>query len=130
MNVKRLFLVIILVLALSACQAKTPEPKPPTQTAEITYPPAPLPETAPYPGSVQPNMFPNYMDGDTLSWTDAAVVINSGAISKVVQTQSLQVTLLLKDGRKLITQEPALDDIAKAIQACGDLCKDIEIVNE
>lgn len=62
---------------------------------------------------------------EEIGWSSAQTRIMNGEVSGVVQTQSLQVTLTLKDGRTMVTTEPALDDVFKALDQCGDPCKDV-----
>ena len=65
----------------------------------------------------------------TISWDEAVTLIKGGKVAKVTQAQTLQVTLALKDGTVAETTEPALDEVFKVIDACGDTCKDIERIN-
>ena len=48
----------------------------------------------------------------------------------VMQTHALKVYLTLKDGRTLLSIEPAIDEVMKVIQSCGDPCKNILVATE
>jgi len=65
-----------------------------------------------------------------VSWDNAIITLNSGKVSYVIQTHSLDVRLGLKDGGIIKTREPKIDDILREIEKCGDLCKDIQVILE
>lgn len=103
-------------------QGKSASP-PPTRVVPAYVPPgqeATLVDI--YPG-------PGQGPTQTISWDEAVALIQDGRVAKVTQAQTLQVTLALKDGTVAQTTEPALDEVFKVIDACGDPCKDIERVN-
>ena len=58
------------------------------------------------------------------------MIIMSGEVESVVQTHDLEVTLVLKDGRRLFTDEPEIDEIIKVIGLCGDICESIRVATE
>ncbi len=106
----------------------------PTAVPATAYPlpPAPGPYPAPYPAVMQPGgpLYPNYQDGAEVTWEQALAMIMNGEVSKATQTHDLKVFLTLKDGRTLVTVEPAIDDVMKVIQTCGEMCKDIVVATE
>ena len=133
MNSKRLLgLLLVVILLLSACQLPNPGSKVTQQVEGYPLPGQTSPTSAvAYPEALQSNaLYPNYKDGDKIEWFQAVAIINNGEVSKLVQAHSLQVTLSLKDGRTLLTEEPAIDDVLKVIEACGDPCKGIQIATE
>jgi len=56
--------------------------------------------------------------------------IGSGLVTKVMQTHDMKVYVTLEDGRTFVTVEPAIDDIIRLIEECGELCQDIKIATE
>ena len=66
----------------------------------------------------------------TVSWKQAKKMVSSGDVKCVNQYESLLVLLELKDGRKVETTEPHIDDIFKIIRKCGSKCKDIVLITE
>jgi hypothetical protein len=104
---------------------------------ELAYP---APESAPtaqepYPAPDRPAvssgpLYPDSEDGEEVTWEMAQAMILNGEVKQVIQAHSLQVTLMLKDGRTLITTEPAIDDIFEVIELCGNPCQDITIATE
>lgn len=99
-------------------------------SGEEVYPPAAVPPSgmtgAPNPGV----LYPNLKDGDEIYWSQAVAMILNGEVAKVMQTHSLQVTIVLKDGRSFITYEPAIDEVIRVIESCGEKCADILIATE
>jgi hypothetical protein len=89
----------------------------------------PAPTGAPQ-ASLPVTLYPELKDGDILEWQHVEGTIYSGLVSAVSQKHDLSVTIKMKDGRTFVTTEPAIDDIVKLVQLCGDLCKDIRIATE
>jgi hypothetical protein len=76
-------------------------------------------------------MYPAFGNGAQVSWSQARALILNSEVKKItVVTKTLLTTLVLKDGRSLLAQQPAPGELDKVIQECGDICKDIEVVNE
>ena len=146
-------LMFVALIALSACTRETTTPTEPPKITEPAVKPTnspypvpsqdvfPLPSVTPigpYPPAevgpestlASPVLYPDIKDGAEITWNQAIALLYNGEVSKVIQSSSLKVTLLLKDGRTLITTEPALDDVVKAIQTCGAPCQEIEVVTE
>ena len=133
MNPKRLLgLLIVGVVLLSACQLPNPGGKVTQEVEGYPQPGQASPTMAvEYPEPLQANaLYPGYKDGDKIDWFQAVAMIKNGEVAKIVQSHSLQVTLSLKDGRTLLTEEPAIDDILKVIETCGDPCKGVQIATE
>ena len=64
------------------------------------------------------------------SWSEAVDLIMSGEVEQVAQTHSLEVTLFLKDGSRLDTIEPQIDEVFTEIEKCGVLCSEIVMITE
>jgi hypothetical protein len=69
-------------------------------------------------------------DAVQISWEDARNLILEGQVTMAAQSHSLDVQLQLADGSTVTTQEPAIDEIFKVIQECGDPCSSILIATE
>ena len=121
--------------------AKTEAKVEPTQSGGAYPAPYPvLPAGAvPYPssqaelGSGQAQgilIYPGMNDGDTIDWSLVSGLVYAGYVSRIVQTHDLKVYLTLKDGRTFLTAEPAIDEIIKMIEACGETCEDVRLATE
>ncbi|MEJ2264537.1 MAG: hypothetical protein P8X95_13910 [Anaerolineales bacterium] len=146
------YLLLVSILLLAACQPATPAPTSqsvaPTQPAVPTQEPTiatqetqPGPESYPSPPeeqiatpSNQGQSYPAPQPGPSgesgypapmITWEDAQNLILEGRVSQVTQLHNLTVILDLKDGSTVKTIEPAIDDVFKVIQQCGDKCADI-----
>lgn len=145
-----LILTLIIAFSLAACGGAAPTTNPtgdqPTDTASPvgeSSNPTPFQQNLPsvqdaYPGpevatptippdsqSVGGAAYPAPGQPEEIDWSLAQTRIMNGEVSGVVQTQSLQVTLTLKVGGTMVTTEPALDDVFKVLDQCGDPCKDV-----
>ncbi len=139
-------LLLIFTIFFGACQS-APAP----QTTEVTaqpvvegevYPPPPgeslaqvEPETGAYPPPLDipvlsAGLYPYFQDNDEVEWWHAQALIMNGEVERVVQTHALKVTLLLKDGRALVTVEPEIDEVLEVIKLCGEKCVDIVVATE
>ena len=137
MNVRKLTLLVLAVLLLTGCQFGTPKSTEEPKQPDGAYPAAPVqPEAVPYvppeqrPAGSPSSVYPAFNDGDQISWENAIALINYGEVTKITVAQSLQVALFLKDGRTLLSQQPAEGELQKILDACGDLCKAIEVINQ
>jgi len=147
----RLLLTIVLISIIGTGCGLLNSPVGPTETAVATLEPTPpggaypapypvLPTGAiPYPssqtelGSGQAQgvlIYPGMNDGDTIDWDLVSGLVYAGYVSKIVQTHDLKVYLTLKDGRTFLTAEPAIDEIIKMIEACGETCEDVRLATE
>jgi len=63
-------------------------------------------------------------------WDEAQQMILAGEVGQVTQLPSLQVTLLMKDGRRLVTYEPEIDDVLEVLEACGEPCSEVVFATE
>ncbi len=138
----RLFGVIsIFAVTAMACQifgksvptAATEAPGPGGEEYPVAYPEIPYPDPTALAALQSPQEgipYPDLKDGDTIEWYSTTELILGGLVTKVVQSHDLTVYVTLKDGRTFKTFEPAIDDVIKVIEACGDKCKDIEVATE
>ena len=67
---------------------------------------------------------------DDVDWPTALEVLNSGQVTQVIQSHSLEVSLTLEDGTQIKTIEPAIDEIFKEIELCGEICAQILLITE
>jgi hypothetical protein len=66
----------------------------------------------------------------TVSWEEAIEILNSGEVVGAYQLHSLEVTLELRDGSMITTQEPNIDDIFREVERCGSACQGIVLATE
>jgi hypothetical protein len=145
-------IAFVVIIFLAACQSATPVATFSPQQTAAPYPPpqaTPLPNAGPYPapaentgGSVYPEPAvtedmgvsiypaPGSTEVKTVSWEEAKSILLDGEVAEVFQLHSLEVKLTLKDGSKLSTTEPAIDDVFKVIDECGEKCVDIRVATE
>jgi hypothetical protein len=76
------------------------------------------------------NAPPGEPSGADISWEEARELILAGEVEQVTQLHSLQVTLNLKDGRRLVTFEPEIDDVFGVVAECGEPCSDMVLATE
>ena len=69
-------------------------------------------------------------EASRIEWEEARELILSGQVEQVFQLHSLEVQLYLEDGRKLVTTEPAIDDVFDVVEECGEPCADIVLATE
>jgi hypothetical protein len=69
-------------------------------------------------------------DGATIPWDEARLMILAGEVAQVTQLHSLEVTLEMKDGRRLLTVEPEIDDVFDVVDECGEPCADMVLATE
>jgi hypothetical protein len=65
-----------------------------------------------------------------IDWEAAKQMILGGDVAQVMQAHSLEVYLVLKDGREFTTIEPGIDDVFEVVDQCGEVCKGIIQVTE
>lgn len=74
---------------------------------------------------VPPTPYPDEVD-----WETAVEILNSGNVTMVVQSHSLDVALTMKDGSQIHTTEPSIDAIFAEIEKCGEPCSQIVLATE
>ena len=97
-----------------------------SQNAEDVYPAPQAEPTVPMPAV----LYPMIATGDEVSWHRAQALIKNDEVERITQTHELKVTLFLKDGRALITVEPAIDEVLRIIEQCGERCSEIAVATE
>jgi hypothetical protein len=138
-----LILGIGLLVLLTACNSTpaTPSatvqataPAIPTQGAVATTYPGPGQAGSSYPGpavitntqSQTASLYPGPKSGDTIAWDQAVALITNLEVTSLSETGT-RLVLNLKDGRSLITNEPASGDVQALLQRCGERCKAIKV---
>ena len=94
--------------------------------------PAPVINPSPSPIENQDSSlaYPQYNDGDEISWNIAVTILLNGEVDKVRTQDAQKVILFLKDGRSLITLQPFENEIQTWIEKCGETCNDIQVETE
>jgi hypothetical protein len=69
-------------------------------------------------------------ESNQVSWEEAVRLILSGEVTMIFQAHSLEVVLTLTDGGHVVTTEPAIDDVFRVVQDCGETCSDILMATE
>jgi hypothetical protein len=138
-----LILGVGLLILSSACNSTpatpaTTEPTTasanPTQAVAATTYPEPGQASSSYPApavitntqSQITSLYPDPKSGDTIAWDQAVALIANLEVTSLSETGT-KLVLNLKDGRSLITTEPASGDFQGILQRCGMRCKDIKI---
>jgi len=65
-----------------------------------------------------------------IEWEEARELILDGEVEQVTQLHSLEVRLVLEDGRRLVTTEPEIDAVFAVVDECGGPCADMELITE
>ena len=65
-----------------------------------------------------------------VDWATAIEILNTGQVTEVMQSHTLEVTLTLEDGSQIKTVEPSIDDIFREIELCGNVCREILLITE
>lgn len=73
-------------------------------------------------------LYPDFQDGAQVEWDPFLAMLFNGEVIKVVQSADLKVTFTLRDGRSLITMQPAEGELQNILASCGEICKNIEVV--
>ena len=126
MNFRTLIYVFVLSFVLSACSSLG------SFTSQDQAYPTPIQNLTITPSQNQDAglAYPQYNDGDEISWNIAVTVLLNGEVVKIAQLESLKVMLTLKDGRSLITYQPLENEVLNWIDKCGDPCKQVEIISD
>jgi hypothetical protein len=95
-------------------------------------PGSPLPVASPPPAVTGPpsSMPPTDPSVRRVTWEEAKGLITGGMVTQAFQSHALEVTLYLKDGTKVVTTEPQIDEVMRVIRACGAPCANIMIATE
>lgn len=115
--------------APSATQASTATQVPPASTEVQPYPAQGAESETQQQVSTAPP-YPAPGEAETIDWPKAEEVILSGDVIQIHQARSLQITLTLKDGRTMITTEPAFDEVVRVKERCAEKCDHILLSSE
>ena len=141
-------LLLVVLILLTACQSATPEPAPEMeeieQPVEEGYPPPepvnsedayPYQESLPVSDGPYPALQVPLVSNDpytapveggiAITWEETKTLIMDGQVVEVTQLHSLDVTLILKDGRIVTTVEPEIDAVFILLDECGENCQDV-----
>jgi len=69
-------------------------------------------------------------DGQVIDWDTATRLIGQCMVEKVFQAHSKEVSLVLSTGRRLVTEEPAIDDVFDVVTAAEGECGKIIVGTE
>lgn len=133
-------LSFLALIILAACTTPTPavsteqpageSPNAPAATATPEAYPSPAEQAVvteePQVASGQA-LYPEPQSGDTVNWSQTVAMMNNGEVAQVLKSNTLELTLSLKDGRSLVTFEPQDGELQIAIDRCGDTCASIEV---
>jgi hypothetical protein len=131
---------LLALLVVAACSSSTPAVSTEQPTSESQNPPV---ETAPaeaYPSPAEAveateapqvapgqSLYPEPQSGDEITWSQAVAMINNAEVNQVLKSPTLELTLNLKDGRSLLTNEPREGELQIVLDKCGDACTGIEV---
>ena len=115
---------LLLVLALAACQPGLVETQPVGEVAPVEYP---EPQQELVAEQNVAALYPDPQSGEEVTWPMAYAMFLNGEVSQVLGTAAQKVTLVLKDGRSLLVEQPAVGEIEMLIEYCGDICSQIQI---
>lgn len=65
-----------------------------------------------------------------ISWPQAVQLISSCSVQSVMQAHSLDISLRLKDGRRVYTVEPLIDAVFDVTRDAAAACGDIQLATE
>jgi len=140
-NWSRLLMVLVLgsVVLLTGCspspapvqtqapaltqESPVPATESPTQPAEAYPAPGAEPTTAGAPSM----LYPEPKSGDEVTWPMAYAMIMNGEVTKVIGASSDKFTMTLRDGRSLVSPQPAPGDVSLVIKNCGQPCAAIQV---
>lgn len=69
-------------------------------------------------------------ESNFINWKTAVSILQNGEVTKVFQSHNRKVELHLKNGSRVVTQSPLIDDVLREIKKCGETCKSIKVAVE
>ncbi len=130
-------LMLVLLAACSSAPAPAVTAEAPSSATQATPAETEAAEAYPVPAQavvteapqVAPgkSLYPGPQSGESVAWAQAVAMINNGEISQIMKSQSLELTLSLKDGRSLLTVETVDGELQAVLNRCGDDCADIVV---
>ena len=105
-------------------------PTPPVSNDPYPAVQAPVESTDPYPALHVPIVANDpyaapVEEGVSITWEETRTLILNGEVAQVTQLHSLEVTLILKDGRIFYAVEPEIDAVFILLDECGEKCTDV-----
>lgn len=76
-------------------------------------------------GDVTPTPYPS-----EVAWEQVADLLATGEVEMVMQTHALAVSFRMSDGSQIGTTEPAIDDILRLVDECGEPCEGLVLATE
>lgn len=145
MKIKWIFVVLMIaVLMLTGCQSAESTQAPDQESeegstseqvvdegqAQDAYP-APV-EIAPITEDAYPDpLYPDIVDGSEVEWEQAEAIILNGEVSLInLQSETMRVTMGLKDGRLLVVVIEGAAQVHETLASCGDLCRNVVFTQE
>ena len=71
------------------------------------------------------SLYPSYNDGDEIPWMQALSLVWNKEVKEIQTASAPKLTLILVDGRTLVTLEPAAGMLQDSLTQCGEACKDV-----
>jgi len=148
MKIKWIIVIsLIAVFALSACQStentgtqdqganesiivEQPDDEAPSQEqGDIAYP-APVGDTTSSDAYPDP-LYPEVQDGGEVEWDQATAILKNGEVRALtLQSETMRLTMALKDGRLLVVVVANADQVYKTLASCGEVCNNVIFKSE
>lgn len=143
MKIKWIIVIsLIAVFALSACQStetagtqdqganesinveQPGEEASSQEQGDIAYPP-PVEDTSSSDAYPDP-LYPEVQDGGEVEWDKATAMLKNGEVRALtLQSETMRVTMALKDGRLLVVIVANSDQVHSTLASCGEICKQV-----
>lgn len=121
-----IFSLLALSMVLAACQSTSDNksasyPEPEAVAMQETYPDPTQVEVGPQ------SLYPGYKDGEEIPWMQGLSLIWNQEVKEIQTSSAPKLTLILVDGRTLVTIEPAEGMLQDSLTQCGENCKAIVV---
>jgi hypothetical protein len=134
-------LSLLALIVLTACTSPTPAVTTEQPAGESQNSPTEAPPAEAYPQTAQQAvavteapqvapgqaLYPEPQSGDSVTWSQAVAMLNNAEVNQIMKSATLELTLSLKDGRSLLTNEPGDGELQIVLDKCGDVCAGIEV---
>lgn len=117
--------IIITIVFLTACSKDNT-----TTDQDSAYPGPQVIQSTPTFENITGIPYPQFDDGDSIPPTVVVALLQIGSVEKISLGKNNEAVLFIKDGRTLNVIEPYEDAVQNWIDQCGEICKEIEIVEE
>jgi len=144
MKIKWIIVIsLIAVFALSACQstetagtqdqgpdegisADQPVDETSSQEQEEIAYPGPVVEDTTSSDAYPDPLYPEVTDGGEVQWDQATAMLKNGEVRTLtLQSETMRVTMALKDGRLLVVVVVNSDQVHSTLASCGEVCKTV-----